>query len=128
MVHHSRIQKIVIDVPPDVHDREVAFWGAATGRRLERFDRFPEYSGSAIDDHGTWLLVQRIQQGTPRVHLDIHTDDLAAEVARLRALGAEMVESPDVPWQVMRDPAGLPFCVIPNEPGRLHDGNSRRWE
>jgi hypothetical protein len=37
--------------------------------------------------------MQRLDSGAPRVHLDIHTDDLDAEVARLERLGAESVQS-----------------------------------
>jgi hypothetical protein len=29
---------------------------------------------------------------------------------------------------VMRDPAGLVFCVIPERPGELNDSNARRWD
>jgi hypothetical protein len=36
-------------------------------------------------------LITRLESGAPRVHLDIHTDDLDAEVARLERLGAERV-------------------------------------
>ena len=46
------------------------------------------------------------------MHLDIHTDDLDAEVARLEKLGAERVQQVHG-WWVMRDPAGLLFCVLP---------------
>ena len=56
MAHYSRLSKIVIDVPPADHDRELAS------------------------------------------------------------------------WQLMRDPAGLVFCVIPERPGELDDGNARRWD
>jgi len=28
----------------------------------------------------------------------------------------------------MRDPGGLPFCVIPERPGSLNDGNAQRWD
>ena len=31
-------------------------------------------------------------------------------------------------WQLMRDPAGLVFCVIPEPPGELNDSNARRWD
>ena len=31
-------------------------------------------------------------------------------------------------WQLMRDPAGLVFCVIPARPGELNDSNARRWD
>jgi len=52
------------------------------------------------------------------MHLDIETDDVEAEVARLMALGA-------TPWDhqqergydfwVMRDPWGNEFCVLQTE-------------
>ena len=38
------------------------------------------------------MLVQRLDEGTARMHMDIHTDDLAAEVSRLERLGAERVQ------------------------------------
>jgi hypothetical protein len=37
------------------------------------------------------------------MHLDVHTDDLAAEVLQLQNLGAEVVKQVHS-WQVMRDP------------------------
>ena len=58
---------------------------------------------------------------------DIHTDDLPAEVARLEKLGAERAGQVHS-WQLMRDPAGLVFCVIPERPGELNDSNPRRWD
>jgi Glyoxalase-like domain len=73
------------------------------------------------------LLMQRLESGAPRVHLDIHTDDLDAEVARLQRLGAKRVQKVQT-WWVMRDPAGLLFCVLPMSPGSLNDENAQRWE
>jgi hypothetical protein len=118
---------IVIDAPAADHDRELAFWGAATGRALERFGRHPEYHGGALPGGDQWLLIQRLGEGAPRVHLDIHTDDLDAEVARLEKLGAERVQHVHG-WWVMRDPAGLPFCVIEDGPGSLDATNAQRWD
>ena len=43
MAHHSRIDKIVIDVAPTDHDEELAFWSGATGRPLTQSVRYPEY-------------------------------------------------------------------------------------
>ena len=74
-----------------------------------------------------YLLVQRLDEGPGRVHLDIHTDDLDAEVARLEKLGAERVQQVHG-WWVMRDPAGLLFCVLPSQPGSLDDTNAHRWD
>lgn len=117
MVHFSRPFKVVIDVPASSHDRELSFWQAATGRPLSQLG-FHEYHGSGLHGQDFWLLVQRLGEGSARVHFDIHTDDLTAEVARLERLGAERVQAVHS-WWVMRDPAGLLFCVIPDPAGTL---------
>ena len=127
MAHYTRLSKIVIDVPPADHDRELAFWSAATGQPLAQFERHPEYHGAELHGREFWLLVQRLEAGHSRVHIDIHTDDLAAEVARLEGLGARRVQQAHS-WQVMRDPAGLLFCVIPEPRGSLNDSNAQRWD
>jgi hypothetical protein len=127
VVHYTRLSKVVIDVPPADHDRELAFWSAATGRPLARFDRHPEYHGAALGGQDLWLLIQRLDEGQARVHIDIHTDDPAAEMARLEKLGAQLVQQVHS-WWVMRDPAGLPFCILPERPGTLDDSNAQRWD
>jgi hypothetical protein len=127
MTHYSRLSKIVIDAPPAEHDRELAFWSSALGQPLTRFDNHPEYHGAPL--HGTefGLLIQQLGHGPGRVHLDIHTDDLAAEIARLEELGAERLQQVHS-WWILRDPAGLPFCVIPEPAGSLNDSNAHRWD
>ncbi|GGR78423.1 hypothetical protein GCM10010236_36490 [Streptomyces eurythermus] len=52
-----------------------------------------------------------------RVHLDLLPypgDDEAAEVTRLRALGATDLDlgQGDVPWTCLTDPEGHEFCVL----------------
>jgi hypothetical protein len=125
VAHFSRLFKIVIDVPASEHEREVSFWEAALGLPLPSFG-YPEYHGAALRGQDFWVLTQRLGEGTARVHLDIHTDDLDAEVARLEYLGARRVRRVHS-WQVMRDPAGLLFCVLPDPPGTLNEGNAHRW-
>ena len=61
------------------------------------------------------------------MHVDIHTTDVDAEVARLEQLGATRVQRVR-DWWILQDPAGLPFCVIPDGPERLDDENALRWE
>ena len=61
------------------------------------------------------------------MHLDIHTTDVDAEVARLEQLGARR-ERQVHEWHILRDPAGLPFCVIPARAGELDDDNAQRWD
>jgi predicted enzyme related to lactoylglutathione lyase len=128
VTHFSRISKIVIDVPaPDV-EREVAFWQTATGSELPGYTRFPEYHGGPVPGQDAiGLLIQRLSDGPARVHIDIHTDDLDAEVARLEQAGATRAGEVNG-WWILQDPAGLPFCVIPDPPGTLHDGNAQRWD
>ncbi|MFC5922758.1 VOC family protein [Micromonospora vulcania] len=51
-----------------------------------------------------------------RVHLDVRPypgDDLEAEAARLRTLGATSVDlGQNVPWKVLADPEGNEFCLL----------------
>ena len=67
--------------------------------------------GSFAD--GFHVEIQRTGSGTPpRWHVDIETDDIQAEVARLEALGARRHRyGAGNFWQLL-DPAGLVFCVV----------------
>ena len=127
MAHYSRLSNVVIDVPPTDHDRELAFWRSASGLPLTGIDRYPEYHGSELRGQDAGLLIQRLDEGEGRVHLDIHTDDPAAELARLEGLGAERVRQVK-DWWILRDPAGLQFCVVPVPAGSLNDSNAQRWD
>ena len=126
MSHYSRVLKVVIDVPSGLHDQELAFWQGALGQQLPEVYS-AEYHGAILRGTDLMLLMQRLESGGPRVHLDIHTDDVDAEVARLERLGATRIQMVQT-WWVMRDPAGLPFCVLPTSPGSLTDENAQRWE
>jgi len=117
----------VVDVPDPDHDRELDFWRAAVGQPFEQVEGQPDYHGARLHGQDAWMLVQRIGAGSARVHLDFHTDDLDAEVARLEGLGAQRVEKVQF-WWVMRDPAGLPFCVVPDPSRTLTDDNAQRWD
>ncbi|MET7419530.1 VOC family protein [Dactylosporangium sp. NPDC005555] len=127
MAHFSRLYTIVLDVPADDEDTTVTFWRGALGAPLERVTKYPDFHGAVVPRHDLLLLTQRLGDGAPRVHVDIHTDDLDAEVARLESLGATRVERQDR-WWVMRDPAGITFCVVLDRPGILNDGNATRWD
>jgi predicted enzyme related to lactoylglutathione lyase len=127
VTHFSTISKIVIDVPATDHDQELAFWQAAAGREFQHYERFPEYHGAPLYGDSLGMLVQRLGDGPARVHLDIHTDNLEAEVARLEKAGAVRLQQVNG-WWIMQDPAGLPFCVIPEEPGTFTEQNAQRWD
>ena len=69
--------------------------------------------------------MQGVGDEVPRIHLDIETDDVEAEVARLEALGATRVEKVSA-WGVMRDPAGVVFCVV-NPQAKDFPAGAREW-
>jgi glyoxalase superfamily protein len=123
MTHYSRVARIVLDAPTETHDAEVAFWREAAGVPLKRFERFPAFHGAPPGPE-VGLLTQHLQTGPARVHLDIHTSDRAAEVARLVELGASVVHEGEV-WTIMRDPAGLEFCVVPDDD--INAANANTW-
>jgi hypothetical protein len=91
-------------VPEGDHDKELTFWQEATGQTLTRLPRYPEYHGAFLPDDVFAMLIQRLGTGPARVHLDIHTDDLEAETARLEALGARRLRLVNDHWWVMGDP------------------------
>jgi predicted enzyme related to lactoylglutathione lyase len=114
-VHRNLLNTILIDVPTADVERTVAFWAAALGASPVA-TRMPNYhilDGAAEPNR---LVVQDAGSGAARVHFDIHTDDLDAEIERLQGLGATVVDAQwaEHPgsWVVMRDPAGLEFCVV----------------
>jgi hypothetical protein len=124
-MHRSRLTAIGIDVPAADHDRAAAFWAGVVGGEERRGDDDDPY----IDvgkPRGLDLFVQRVGDPGPRVHLDIETDDIEAEVARLEGLGAERVEQVES-WWVMRDPAGLVFCVVGPQGGDFPEG-AATWD
>lgn len=127
MAHYSQLRMVVIDVPDDDHDQELAFWQAASGETFSQIEQHPEYHVAPLHGQEIALLIQRLGEGPARVHMDIHADDLEAEVARLEAVGAQRVNKSHF-WWVLRDPAGLLFCVVAERPGRLTDRNAHRWE
>jgi len=62
------------------------------------------------------MLSRTPTQDHPRIHLDLYADDQAAEVERLRTLGARDVDwdgyEDDSDFVVLEDPEGNRFCVI----------------
>lgn len=74
------------------------------------------------------LEAQRTGPGTPpRLHLDIETDDVPAEVARLTELGAT-VDEPRDGYTIMRDPSGMVFCVVPVQTGEGFTEHAATWD
>jgi hypothetical protein len=114
-MHRILLRLMVLDLAPDTFEQTRTFWSDALGAHVEP-GWSAEYSWLQDVPGLDRMLVQRLQAGAGRVHLDLETDDIPAEVARLERLGATHVRAGEQ-WQVMRDPAGLEFCVVPASDG-----------
>lgn len=125
-MHRSRPAVISIDVPAEQRNEATDFWSNAFGRPSRAGTVHPEYS--TLGDVAGWgVLIQSTGNAAARVHFDIHTDDLAAEVARLVQLGAE-IENSDAEWTVLRDPLGVLFCVCPCESSDPSLEGATQWD
>lgn len=111
-MHKSKLAGFIIDCESTDLQSSAGFWGAALGMRLNQLpsdeaDRYVRLVDGHIDLH---IEVQRVNHPS-RVHLDIETDNIAAEVARLETLGAKQVGALHT-WVVMQAPTGHRFCVV----------------
>lgn len=115
----SYVDQVCLDVPPSRYDDELAFWAALTG--WARRDPRPGSEFGRVTpgpEQPLQLLLQRLddEQDAVTAHLDWAAADHEAELAAHVAAGAELrgrFES----WTVLRDPAGMTYCVTRRSPG-----------
>ena len=107
---------LVLTLDVDDPDVQQAFWCGALG--YEHLGGGGNYRG--LGPAGTTkpaMLLQHVAEhktAKNRLHMDLHVPDMAAEVARLQALGATLVQQVDehgLTWFVMHDPECNEFCV-----------------
>jgi hypothetical protein len=111
-MHKSRLATIVIDCQTEQIDEAARFWASALGRNARRFDdpagaNYRDLKGPSQEPT---VVVQSVSHPS-RVHIDIETDNVDAEVARLEGLGARRVQQVKT-WWVMEAPTGQRFCVV----------------
>lgn len=126
-MHKSQLGGFIIDCDTDDLEGAGAFWSAALGLDLKHFDDPAEahYIGLDTRPEDLHIEVQKVDHPS-RVHLDIETDNIEAEVARLEALGAKRV-STIRRWVVMEAPTGQRFCVV--QAGRANFAEqANRWD
>jgi hypothetical protein len=113
MGHRSRLCAIVIDCRVDDLSGSAAFWSQALGKPLASLDQDGDgkYAELETAPDEPIILLQKVEHES-RVHLDIETDDLQAEVARLEKLGATRVAFVRERWWVMQAPSGHRFCIV----------------
>ncbi|WP_430392176.1 VOC family protein [Dyella sp. 20L07] len=126
-MHYSRLCALLIDChTPDI-DKAASFWVDALGRPIDK--DHPGTRGNYrmlhTPDDEPLVQIQRVTHES-RVHLDIENDNIPAEVARLEALGAHVVDRLER-WVVMQAPTGQRFCVVRiQRPG--FPKNANRWD
>ncbi len=111
-MHKSKLGRIHHRLP---HGRSAAGHGFLEQRLGAAGSRAAGGRGSfyrkLYDAHsGLDIEVQKVDHPS-RVHLDIETDDIEAEVRRLELLGAKRVQQVET-WWVMEAPTGQRFCVV----------------
>ena len=119
-MHKSQLAGFIIDCQTDDLDQATNFWSAALGLKVEMEAEMgaemgggsddSKYRGLATGPEGMVIEVQKVDHPS-RLHLDIETDNIKAEVARLESLGAKRIG--DIKrWVVMQAPTGQKFCVV----------------
>jgi predicted enzyme related to lactoylglutathione lyase len=112
-----RVGSIVIRV--DDLQRQTEFWTAALDYVAREDDSDDFKLLRPRDGIGPNVSLDRVHsklQIPPRIHLDLYADDQAAEVERLKGLGATDVhwdkKPSDADYIILADPEGNRFCVI----------------
>ena len=113
-MHRILLREVIVDVPSATVEAARRFWSralAATPRVVGDGGEFTTLDDPAALPH---VAVQDVGTAAARYHLDLESDDVEAEVARLLRLGATEVSRRDG-LVVVADPAGLLICVLPPE-------------
>lgn len=126
-MHKSKLAGFIIDCQSDDLRSAATFWSAALGMATRDL---PGEEGKKyirlMDPEGLLDIEVQLVRHESRVHLDIETDDVEAEVLRLEKLGAKRLEKVHS-WWVMQAPTGQKFCVV-----RVHDKDfakrARNWD
>ena len=125
-MHHSQLAGFIIDSLGEDIDGAADFWSQALGMPVKQETGTGNEGYVKLDNgDGLNIEVQRVNHPS-RVHLDIATDDIPAEVARLEALGAKRLGEIKS-WVVMVAPTGHRFCVVRAKDADFA-GKATRWE
>jgi predicted enzyme related to lactoylglutathione lyase len=112
-MHKSRLAGLIVDCSTDDLDAAAEFWGKALGapaKHAADLSRSP-YVELRMPADEPYIEVQKVDHPS-RVHIDIESDDVEAEVARLEKLGAKRIAAIK-DWVVLEAPTGQQFCVVP---------------
>lgn len=95
-------------------------------------------------ENGDWIVLRNKEESTTRLvfqevidykkpewpnkensqqqmmHLDFYSDNVEDDVKHAISCGAYLAESQSGDWKVLIDPAGHPFCIVPDRKNRLN--------
>ena len=125
-MHKSRLAGFIIDCQNPDLPAAAAFWGEALGMEVRRLpaDEGEKYVRLVDPLDELHVEVQSVSHPS-RVHIDIETDDVEAEVGRLERLGAKRISQTGT-WWVMEAPTGQRFCVVRQQSARF-DERANSW-
>ncbi len=120
MPHLYRNGELVIVIDCSDLARSARFWAEVLGYSAGsaasgRYRSLTPASGEGIE-----LLLQQVDDvklGKNRLHIDLRTRDLDAEVGRILGLGASLLTEQPVAedgwrWHILADPDGNELCVL----------------
>jgi predicted enzyme related to lactoylglutathione lyase len=111
-MHKSRLATVVIDCQTEHLEAAAEFWSKALGWPHEKLSdpNDSNFRKLSTPPNEVAVLVQAVAHAS-RVHVDIESDDIDAEVRRLEQLGAKRIALVKR-WWVMEAPTGQRFCVV----------------
>jgi len=126
-MHKSKLGGFIIDCQTRDLNGAADFWSGALGMPVRELpgSEGETYKGLTDAQHGLDIEVQIVEHPS-RVHLDIETDDIDAEVARLENLGAKRIRQIQT-WWVMEAPTGQRFCVV-RASSRSFERHATQWK
>jgi predicted enzyme related to lactoylglutathione lyase len=126
-MHQSRLAGFIVDCCTEDLPAAAAFWSGALGMQVRALPGTEGQKYARLIDRNVGLHLEvQIVAHPSRVHLDIETDDIAAEVVRLERLGARRV-SQVKSWWVMEAPTGHRFCVVSSDGSPDFAAQATRW-
>ncbi len=111
-MHKSRLAGLIIDCDTDDLQAAADFGSKALGAPAKHAadQSASPYVELQMPADEPYVEVQKVDHAS-RVHLDIESDDVDAEVARLEKLGATRI-TVIKNWVILEAPTGQRFCVV----------------
>jgi len=111
-MHRSQLGGFIIDCQTGDLPAVGEFWSRALGlpTRASAESEARGYVILGTKPNQPYVEVQKVDHPS-RVHLDIETDNVEAEVTRLEGLGAKRIKNVRS-WVVMEAPTGQRFCIV----------------